>query len=746
MMKKTDFFLRNIELLLMVPTVGVLAGGTVVERFHDNDFARSHIYGSWWFIILLSLFGLYSLWRLVCELRRKDSRVGKSLYKLLLYASVIFILVGGLLTMTTGQHGSMKLSPGVAASSYVTDDGETVPLPFSMTLGNFELIPYPGTNSPMDFVSHVSVDGEAVDISMNNIYRRDGYRFYQEDYDVQGNSTLSVAHDPWGIGFTYTGYILMALGIIAMFVSPRSRFRRLLRNAVVVAIVFIFQFSFINSATAAPRTLPKATADKMGQIYVLYKGRVCPLQTMAKDFTTKLCGSARYKGLTPEQVLGGWLFYNSEWVEEPMIKVKGDDVRQLFKQDGCSSERCRLPKMVSFMQMLANDKQLGSQGMMSMMGGTLPSIGQMKSKTMRAASEKYNLVQMLIGGKFVRIYPLEDSAGVIGWYGQNDDLPAVTPSDDYFFVRKQLSYCQELVVKGDFAELEHVFEKTVDYQRKHADGILPSMAQYRAERLYNSLTTGRWFALMVLSLGLFFFARAIFRARRRNSYESSVDWPPLLIVVLVTLFLLLIVLLRWIAGGHAPMAGGFDSMNLMSVAIGIVGIALSHRYKISPSIALFSMGFCLLVAMMSGSNPPITHLMPVLSSPLLTLHVTVIMLSYALFFFVMLNGVAALVLRDRDTQMMRISQIMLYPAVALLSVGIAIGAIWANISWGNYWSWDPKEVWALITLIVYLFPLLSYGNGTRNKGFHLYCVFAFFSVIITYFGVNLILGGIHAYN
>lgn len=744
-MKKTDIILRNIEKILLVPTVGVLAAGTFVEKFHDNDYARSHIYGSWWFMALLALIGLYAIWRMIGEMRRGDGKVGERLHKVLLFGSVVFILAGGMLTMTTGQHGRMELKPGVATNSFFIDEEEEEELPFAVTLNSFEVIPYPGTNSPMDFVSHVVVEGEECDISMNNICRHKGYRFYQEDYDDEGGSTLSVAHDPWGIGMTYAGYVLMALGIIVLFGNRQSDFRRLLRNAAVVVLFLGFQLSFIDSANAAvaadavPHTLPKSTADKMGQMYVLYKGRVCPLQTMAKDFTTKLCGKARYKGLTAEQVLSGWLFYSGEWVEEPMIKVKGDDVLKMLGSDD---------KRVSYMQLLAHDEQLASRKQMpSAMGGSMmPMPGQMMSKTMRAASEKYNLVQMLISGKYVKIYPLADSAGAIGWYGQNDDLPKATPDDDYFFVRKQLSYCQELVLEEDYEELERVFDKTIEYQRKHAAEVLPTKASYRAERIYNGLTTGRWLAMLVVTMGLVFFAWAIFRSGKpSNKRQTLVINIQLVIVALITLFLLTLFVLRWIAGGHAPMAGGFDSMNLMAIAIGIVGIAMTRRHTMSPSIALFSMGFCLLVAMMSGSNPPVTHLMPVLSSPLLTLHVTVIMISYALFFFVMLNGVVGLIVSG-SREIMRISKLMLYPAVALLGIGIVIGAIWANISWGNYWSWDPKEVWALITLLVYLYPLMHDGREMGTKAFHIYCILAFFSVIITYFGVNLILGGIHAYN
>ena len=169
---------------------------------------------------------------------------------------------------------------------------------------------------------------------------------------------------------------------------------------------------------------------------------------------------------------------------------------------------------------------------------------------------------------------------------------------------------------------------------------------------------------------------------------------------------------------------------------------------------LLMTGFVLLVQMMGGSNPPVTHLMPVLSSPLLSLHVTVIMMAYALLFFVMLNGITAVVVRltQRNnlayiSRLHNLSQLLLYPSVALLTVGIFIGAVWVNISWGNYWSWDPKEVWALITLFVYLIPLHStfFTQENRPMRFHIYAIFAFLSVIITYFGVNLILGGMHSY-
>ena len=703
--------MKKANIMLMVLVVIVLATGTIVERLSGTETASDVIYGSWWFELLLALVGVGAIVAIVRE------KLWHEPYRLLIYSSVVAILLGGGLSAWTGSHGSMTLQPGVPCSSYV-EEGASRQLPFEVTLDRFELVTYPGSHSPMDFVSHISVNGEKAEISMNNIYKRGGYRFYQEDYDEEGNSTLSVAHDPAGIAVTYAGYLMLVVGLLMMFMSPKSHFRRLLKGLPLVLMLVV-----AGGAIAAPSTLPRHTAEEMGRVQVLYKGRICPLQTVAKDFTTKLYGNATYHGLTAEQVLSGWAFYYSEWCDEPIIKIKGNSLRQQLNVHG---------KYTTFNNLLAHQELFE---------------GEKSSKELAAANEKMNLVQMVANSKLLRIYPLTDSLGQLGWYSQNDPLPIDVDDDAYLFVRKQLGYCQELVVKGDFAQLETVFAKTCQYQQKQAGGVIPSPSRIAAERLYNSLTTGRWLAMLTVALGLLFFAVTISTVGEDKDRKRFFSRVAAILVLLLTVFLLLIIVLRWIAGGHVPMAGGFDSMNLMTVALGVVSLSVARRHPWAPSVALLAMGFCQLVAMMSGSNPPITHLMPVLSSPLLSLHVPVIMIAYALFLFVMLSSVAALIRPSQRERLERVNLLMLYPAVALLAVGIIIGAVWANISWGNYWSWDPKEVWALITLIVYLYPLYMSRNETHSRTlFHVYCVLAILSVAITYFGVNLILGGIHAYN
>lgn len=699
--------IQHILSALLIALIGAMAAGTVVERFHGNEYALSHVYGSWWFV---ALWALVAIGMVVMLVQRK---AWKRPMVCLLHSSLLMILLGALLTMLTGQHGEMTLKPNVPTNQFSVEkhgDKHTEKLPFTLTLSRFEVETYPGTHSPMDFVSHLQIsdNGTVSDatISMNHILKHRHYRFYQSDYDEEGNSVLSVAHDPWGVGVTYAGYILLFIAIVGMFFDKKSEFRQLLQKTASKAtgLLILLTMSVFLPAQAAdkPRALPKESADKMGQMYVMYKGRVCPLQTLAKDFTTKLYGKARYQGYTPEQVFSGWLFYTDEWQNAPIPKLEKD---------------------------LKRNKQ-------------------------RAADEKQQIINMLLNGQLLKMFPHADSVREVTWYSQSDPLPLEIPDDEYLFIRKQMSLCKEYVVTGNLNALDDLFDKTKIYQEKYSLGLTQPATKYRAERLYNRLTMGRWLPMVNITLGLLCFAISLICIGKERKLYQPIRVAITVWMSLLCAFLALLFILRWIVGGHVPMAGSFDSMNLLALSLCIITLIMSRKYEMSLPAGLLMTGVVLLVQMMGGSNPPVTHLMPVLSSPLLSLHVSVIMLAYALLFFIMLNGISAVVVRisqpeNRDylQRLQDISTIMLYPAVALLATGIFIGAIWANISWGNYWSWDPKEVWALITLLVYAIPLhKTVWKAFRNPMFfHIYGILAFLSVLITYFGVNFLLGGMHSY-
>ena len=388
-------YFRHILSVLTIIVIVVLAAGTVVERLHGTEFALSHVYGTWWFVVLWALVAFLMVWMAV------KRRMWKQPIALLLHLSILLILMGALLTKLTGQHGRMLLQPGEPTCKYYVGNAEEnhpVALPFTLTLDRFEVVPYPETHKPKDFVSHIVVGdasgAEETTISMNHILKRQHYRFYQSDYDEKGNSILEVSRDPWGIGVTYTGYALLLVALVAMLIEKRH----------------------------VPRAI-----------------------------------------------------------------------------------------------------------------------------------------------------------------------------------------------------------------------------------------TWSWLGVLVL----------------------------LMIVLYVRM--------------------------------------LTHQ------------------------------LLPVLRSPLFSIHISTIVTAYALFLGMVVVGIIA-VIKPRDLARLErlkgLTMAMLYPAVALLAIGIFVGAVWANISWGNYWSWDPKEVWALITLLIYMAPLHGsiWKKFQKPLFYHIYSILAILSVLITYFGVNLVLGGVHAYN
>jgi ABC-type transport system involved in cytochrome c biogenesis permease subunit len=214
---------------------------------------------------------------------------------------------------------------------------------------------------------------------------------------------------------------------------------------------------------------------------------------------------------------------------------------------------------------------------------------------------------------------------------------------------------------------------------------------------------------------------------------------------LLFIYLTAVLGLRWYVSGHAPFAGSYSVMMLMAWMSALFMTIVYRKFPLAQPLGFLLAGFTMLMASMASANPQITHLMPVLQSPLLSIHVLAMMISYTLFGLIALNGVMGLVVPagEPKDRLRDISLVILYPALFLLTFGTFLGAVWANISWGSYWQWDPKETWALVTILVYLSAL--HGTYRSARAFHLFCIFAFLSVLITYFGVNVILGGMHSY-
>ena len=680
---KKNRIIRLIPLTVMALTIIAMAVGTFIEKAEGPVVAADKVYHTLWFALLWALFFVASAVVIAqAKLIRRPLTFG-------IHLAFGLILIGALLTTLTGQKHRLELAPGETNSE----------LPFSITLEEFEIVHHSGTQAPQNFVSHLTI-GDAtggqtpMDVSMNHIGRYQGYRLYMTGYDEGGSGAvvLTATHDPWGIGVTYTGYILLLLSFIGFFFEKNSHFRQLLKSPLLkqgtaLMLLLLVACGGARAKESLPPTLSRQSADLLGHSYVLYQDRVCPLQTLARDVSTKLYGNPSYHGLTAEQVLSGWMFFPAQWMEVP---TKGGKHLQ----------------------------------------------------------EQQELQMMLMSGTLYKIYPVRDSAGALAWYSPGDHLPMTIGEEEFIFIRQHLRYCTELAFNSDFATLDTVLNKLTRYQEKRLGAELPSAARTGAERAWNHLSRTKPVAMACTTLGLLFFAYMVYCLGAQRRPRRWTTTTGTIITVGLSLYLLLLFVLRWEAQGFIPLTNGYETMCFLALCLAVLAWAAQGKITLSLPCGMLMAGLALMVAMMSGSNPAMTQMAPVLDSPLLCIHVAVIMLSYTLLAFVMLMGIAALIGgRELQERLQVVSLIMLYPAVFLLAVGIFIGAVWANVSWGTYWSWDPKEVWALITLIVY--GLLLHGQSLpalqKPRTYHWYAVLAFLCVLVTYFGVNLVLGGMHSY-
>ena len=745
LLKRTAFSLLGILLL-------ILTIATILEKIYGTDFVNEYIYSSVPFVILWGVTAITSLLYII------KSKLHRQPVIFLLHLSLLFILAGAFTTWIYGEQGTMRVRQGEQQTSFTDSKGISHQLPFSITLNQFEIIYYKGTLAPMDFISHISVADKDCHrqiqgkVSMNHIFSYQHYRFYQSGYseDNEG-SVFSVSHDPYGIGITYAGYTLLLLSTVFFFFSPQSRFRQLLkspllhRNLTVILLLFAFSLNsnFLKANSPSPKVLPREVAEHFGDLYILYNNRICPLQTFARDFTVKLYGSSSYKGLTPEEVLTGWLFYYDSWKNEPIIRIKSNEARKLLEIEG---NYARLKDYISTINEYKLEKMMNH----------IRSGEQVTDKRgIEEADEKFNIINLVCTGAMMKIFPCRNIAGkTLEWYSQSDQLPQDMDNDKWVFIRKSMSYVNEMIVMKKYNDACLLLEKIKKYQQKECDGLLPADNKFKAEKIYNQFDYSKSVAMACICIGLicFIYYCHCMASQKRTSRKAIIILNILLWIVFT--YLSAAICLRGYVSNHLPLSNGFETMQFMAWCTLLLTFLLQRKFAMLLPFGFLLCGLTLMVSMLGESNPQITQLMPVLQSPLLSIHVVVIMIAYSLLAFIMLNGVTAVILhqsqkecKEQIERLQIISQIILYPAIFLLAIGIFIGAVWANVSWGRYWGWDPKEVWALITMLVYALALhpRSLPWFHRTMFFHVFCITAFITVLITYFGVNFLLGGMHSY-
>ena len=751
---------KKIIFILYILVLVCMAAATIVEKSQGTDYAHAHYYGAWWFILIWAVLAALGAFYII-------KRKVKCASTLALHLSFIIILAGALLTHISAKRGMIHLRIGQPTDTYMAQDEEQgmkeEKLPFSLCLQKFEAKMHDGTNAVADYSSKFTVidgdDKSEGEVSMNNIYSHRSYRLYQSSYDEDGKgSVLAINADPYGIPVTYTGYALLFISLVWMLFDPKGGYRKLLKSpllkkgALITALILSMgniQTLHAESATGNLQNavLPKETAEKFGELHILYNDRICPVQTFALDFCKKIYGARSYQGLTAEQVLSGWVFYGNTWANEPFIKIKSGEMKTAMN----------LPDYASLNTFFNRE-----------MGGY--TIGQYVQEYYNGQQDKFHQQAADIDGKIQIIMELREGvslkvlpytftknvkatkdhpfikAGTTTWFSPVDKLPQAVEQQHALYIKNVFSLLNGDVKAGNTSRVNEFFVKMKKYQEVSSGNSLPTATQYKAERINNAFPFATILFMANLTLGFIALFYTIYRMTKKREIKAlNIALPILLGVSFLALTFGLA--LRWIISGNIPMSNGYESMLTVAWFVMLISILMQLRIRIVMVFGFLISGFFLLVSHINQMDPAIGQMMPVLNSPLLSIHVSIIMMSYALLSLTFICGIMGICLRSHGEELQALSRIFLYPALTTMGFGIFIGAIWANVSWGNYWSWDSKETWALITFMIYAVVVHTQSLPVFRKPlvYHIYITLAFLSIAMTYFGVNYFLTGMHSY-
>ncbi len=678
-----------------------------------------------------------------------------------------------------GEESRVKIG---GADFTVSFGSRPVKLPFSVKLDRFVMQRYPGSSSPSSYESYVTVIDKANSVEMpyhiymNHILVYQGYRFYQSSYDQDEKGTiLQVAKDP-GMWPTYAGYALMTIGFLLAPFTRAGRFRRLakmidrdrLQTVLLILSVGAAVTGFLpgsGSGLFAQEIRPPSAASSYSEAHLKsfrslrvqdIQGRIKPADTMAMDVLNKVSRRSDLAGLSWNHVFLGMLTDQGAWERTPMIRIGQPGVNVIL---GISQNQ----KYAAFSDFFVNSGSGSGYKIYEAVEKaqrTKESARSKLDKEIIKVDERTNISYMVYRGDIMRIFPVPEHPGD-KWISASearkymDEETAVQVEEKW---SGYLAAVKAAARSGDWKEADALLQWIHDFQKKHGADVYPSDAKTNAEILFNNLNTFDRLTAVYLLTGFALLAMVFVRVAREDiSFKI-----PMLILHIITAAAFAAhtaaLGLRWYVSGHSPWSNGYESLIFIAWATVLAGFLFSRQSLFSLAATSVVSGLWLFVAHLSWMDPQITTLVPVLNSYWLTLHVSVISASYGflalaallsfivLVFFIFRSK--ARVRIDRSvTEMVRISEMSMMIGLAMLSVGNILGAIWANESWGRYWSWDPKETWTFVSMVIYAavlhFRFIPALNS--NYAYAVGGLLSFFAILMTYFGVNYYLTGLHSY-
>jgi cytochrome c-type biogenesis protein CcsB len=762
-------------LLLIVYAVG-LAVATFVEKHHGTETARAMFYYSPVFFLLQFLLVL----NFIAVVIRHNYIKSKKWGMMIVHFSFIIIFLGALTSHLFGEEGIAHIREGEKTNQITIQTPEFTTyktLPFTLELINFTMHRYPGSNSPSSYESdiRVHIDGETFDtkIFMNNVLDLKGYRFFQASYDKDEKGTiLSVNQDVAGRNITYIGYALLILGFILSFTGKNSRFRQLNRqltqlmnqkHAVSVLLLLISLSASAKGIDAKHQPLMNAIekyavdpahAAAFGALPMQSSnGRMVPVNTFSSEILRKIHKNSTIGSLNADQFMLSLLALPQMWGTLPFIDIPNKEiVRKYDLTEGACA-------YAEFFDAEGNYKLTE---MVDMVYNKKPNERSRFDKDLLKLDEQINILHQLFSRQMIRLFPLANDKNHT-WYAPGDDLSKFAGKDSMFvsqIMEWYLSEVQQGMQSANWTKANEVVDMITTYQQAKNTNLDITEERLGKELKYNKLNVFRWAKIGYLILGGLLLILAFITLSKTNKAYQLLYWILAAGVLLVFHFHMYGMALRWYIGGYAPWSNSYETMVYVAWATVCAGLMFMRRSALTFALATLFAGIILFVSGLNWMDPQIGTLVPVLKSPWLMIHVAVIVAAYGFFGISFLIGILNLLmltfgkskkdeskLHLRIKELSAVNEMSLLAGLALMTIGTFLGAVWANESWGRYWGWDPKETWALITMVVYALVVhLRLVKQYNNVWiFNTASVVAFASVLMTYFGVNFFLSGMHSY-
>ena len=679
------------------------------------------------------------------------------------------MLHGGKGTIGNPVHLSLN-----GAEITMTYGSKRIKLPFSLKLVEFQLERYPGSKSPSSYASEVILIDPAKNLKqpyriyMNHVLNYEGYRFFQSSYDGDEKGTiLSVNHDFWGTLFTYIGYALMALG---MFLTPFNKYSRFAILGKIIrkyrgftktaSAVILLLFAFNNPILGQhdfdhlnPDDIPvvnKNLAKDFGRLLVQSNdGRLEPINTLASEVLRKISWKSKLYGMNPDQVFLGMMSQPLTWQQIPMIKVGHKEIKHLLGIDG------KYASYFDFINIKSGTYKL--QEFISAAYTKKPAQRNMFDKEVMKVDERLNICYMIYMGEFLKILP-DPSGPLKPWYSAASKVAGL-PAEDSLFLKKIIPSYLNAVAGNDIAMAKQLEQSISGFQKKYGAQIIPSERKINTEIAYNRMMIFDNLSMFYGIIGFVFLIFVFIELFRNTKTVRVIIKIFTLLVIIGFLVQTAGLIMRWYISGHAPWSNGYESLIYIGWVTLLAGIIFSRRSAMTLAATTVLASIILMVAHLSWMDPEITNLVPVLKSFWLTIHVSIITASYGFLALGMLLGFINLLLmifknknnfvnlENKITELTAINERTLMIGLYMLTIGTFLGGVWANESWGRYWGWDPKETWALVSVLVYVFILhMRYIPGLKNNfSFNFASLIGYASIMMTYFGVNYYLSGLHSY-